>query len=75
MPVRGFLHSKIVFGFKIEAYNFNKLLRYLKKKGILASDTILSIAIYIFIGKKSSAIEDVNKCNYNKTSKTLVFGI
>ncbi|WP_242861571.1 transposase [Cellulosilyticum ruminicola] len=74
MPVRGLLRLKIVFGFKIGAYNFNKLIRYLKKKSILSSDTILSIAIYTFIGKKLSAIEDVNKCNYNKTSKTLVFG-
>ena len=74
MPVRGLLRSKIVFGFKIGAYNFNKLLRYLKKKGILTSNTILSIEIYTFIGKILSMIEDVNKCNYNKTSKTLVFG-
>lgn len=75
MPVRGLLRSKIVFGFKIGAYNFNKLLRYLKKKGILTSNTILSTEIYTFIGKILSVIEDVNKCNYNKTSKTLVFGV
>ena len=74
MPVRGLLRSKIEFGFKIGAYNFNKLLRYLKKKGILNANSLLIIHIYTFIGKIIDMKENVNKSNNITTSKTFVFG-
>lgn len=74
MPVRGLLRSKIVFGFKIGAYNFNKLLRYLKKKGILVFNLAWEIYIYTIIGKRINIIGNLNKSNGTMTSKTYVFG-
>ena len=75
MPVRGLLRSKIMFGFKIGAYNFNKLLRYLKKKGILNANLLLNHYIYTFIGKNIELRRNVNKSNNITTSKMLVFGV
>ena len=75
MPVRGLLRSKIMFSFKIGAYNFNKLLRYLKKKGIMNATSLLNNYIYTFIGKIIKLTENVNKSNNFTTLKMLVFGV
>ncbi|WP_054739773.1 hypothetical protein, partial [Cellulosilyticum ruminicola] len=48
IPVRGLLRSKIVFGFKIGAYNFNKLLRYLKKRYLNFGYNFKYSDIYIY---------------------------
>ena len=73
MPVRGLLRSKILFSFKIGAYNFNKLLRYLKKKGILNTTSLLNSHLDTFIGKNIELIKNVNKSIRFTTLKTLVF--
>lgn len=52
MPVRGLLRSKMEFGFKIGAYNFNKLLKYLKKKGIFLAFIRFMRMRHTIIGKK-----------------------
>lgn len=74
MPVRGLLRSKIVFGFKVGAYNFNKLLRYLKKKGMLGYNTILVVYLYTFIGNFINVAKTVCVAIRLKISKTSVFG-
>lgn len=73
MPVRGLLRSKILFSFKIGAYNFNKLLKYLKKKGILNTTSLLNSHLDTFIGKNIELIKNVNKSIRFTTLKTLVF--
>ncbi len=49
MPIRGLLRSKLWLGFKIGAYNFNKLLKYLGRKGILMTKIIFQRIINTFI--------------------------
>ncbi len=75
MPVRGLLRSKIWFGFKIGAYNFNKLLRYLKKTSILVSICIIINAIYIIIGNYIHRQEFFIKAHQKRISKVPVFGV
>ena len=73
MPVRGLLRSKILFSFKIGAYNFNKLLKYLKKRGVLNTNSLLNSRLDTFIGKIIELIKNVNKSTRFTTLKTLVF--
>ena len=75
MPVRGLLRSKLWFSFKIGAYNFNKLLRYLGKKGILAFNYILNTHSYTFIGNLTDVIKIIYEiCEY-RILKMPVFGV
>lgn len=73
MPVRGLLRSKLWFGLKIGAYNFNKLLRYLKKKEILAFENNISLRFYINNRKYNSLRQKVVKIWIFSTQKTYVF--
>lgn len=73
MPVRGLLRSKILFSFKIGAYNFNKLLKYLKKRGVLNTNSLLNSHLDTFIGKTIELIKNVSKSTRFTTLKTLVF--
>ena len=73
MPVRGLLCSKLWFGFKIGAYNFNKLLRYLKKKGILASEKSISLYFYINNKKYNRLRQKIVKISIFLIPKTYVF--
>ncbi len=50
MPVRGLLRSKLCFGFKVGAYNFKKLMKYLKKKGVSPLTFLLNHIKYTFTG-------------------------
>lgn len=75
MPVRGLLRSKLWFSFKIGAYNFNKLLRYLGKKGVLSFSYILNIHLYTFIGNFINMIKITHEIFAFKISKAPVFGV
>ena len=75
MPVRGLLRSKLWFSFKVGAYNFNKLLRYLGKKGVLCFNCILNTYLYTFIGNFTDVIKIVYEIFKFRTLKTPVFGV
>lgn len=73
MPVRGLLRSKLWFGFKIGAYNFNKMLRYLKKKDILALKHRFTDILNTFIGKSLRLQKTFIKHENNGLLKINVF--
>lgn len=75
MPVRGLLRSKLWFSFKIGAFNFNKMLRYLGKRGVLGFNCILKTYLYTFIDNFTDVIKIVYEISKFRTLKTPVFGV
>ncbi len=74
MPVRGLLHSKLCFGFKVGAYNFKKLMKYLTKRGVSSFVFLLKYIKYTFTGNYTEVVISFANNNFYNISKTLVFG-
>ena len=75
MPVRGLLRSKMWFGFKVGAYNFNKMLRYLKKKGNLGLILLIMNILHTIYGNYRVNLNNSRKFSLIKISKAAVFGV